>query len=108
MLAGRTGGSRGTADTFLIEKDQHGFAFDAAKREARRVWQTMDTISVHLHAFHAFEDARFKFVAHALYLRGLKLDGLPGKFTSLPKPHDAGHVFRARTPSAFLAAAGHR
>src|SRR5229473_8061401 len=103
--AGRAGGPGGTGETFQVEGDEEGFAFDAGEDKICGVRSAGCSGGVDARLGNALEEALLQSVAKSGDAQSVFYQRLARDFCGFAKSNDAGDVFRAGTETTLVMSA---
>ena len=103
--AGGASGPGGAGETFEIESDDEGFAFEAGKKDVGGVWCARSVGRVCAGIRDAGEDALLERISEVRDTHSVFLEREAGEFGGFAQADDAGDIFGARTEAALVMAA---
>src|SRR6266849_2889019 len=103
--AGGARGAGGTGETFEVEGDEEGFAFDAGEDEIGGVRSTQSAAGVRAGLGNALQETLLQFVAKGGDTMGVFGERVAGDFGGFAETYDAGNVFRSGTKTALVMSA---
>src|SRR5260370_30000437 len=103
--AGRAGGPGGTGQTFQVERNKEGFAFDAGEDKICGVRSAGCSGGVDARLGNALEEALLQSVAKSGDAQSVFYQRLARDFCGFAKSNDSGDVFRAGTEAGLVMSA---
>src|SRR6266446_4733410 len=103
--AGGAGGPGGAGETFEVEGDEKGFAFDAGENKVRGVGSARCCAGVHAGLGNALQETLLQFVAKGGDTMGVFGERVAGDFGGFAETYDADDVLRAGAEAALVMAA---
>src|SRR6266446_3550058 len=103
--AGGAGGPGGAGETFEVEGDEEGFAFDAGENKIRSVGSAGCGGGVHAGLGNALYETLLQFVAKCGDAPGVFGERVVGDFCGFAEAYYAGDVFRAGAEAALVMSA---